>query len=86
MTKEKKFAKEYARELLAVARLDLESARDLHRAGSERVENVFHNELSEFAAIRRYRGGREEFTPEEVEQVLDRVEDALAWCEARVHG
>lgn len=41
MTREKKFSKEYAHELMTVALLDLESARDLQKAGTRRVENIF---------------------------------------------
>lgn len=38
------------------------------------------NELSEFAAIRRYHEGHEEFGPDEIDTVLREVEAAILWC------
>jgi HEPN domain-containing protein len=38
------------------------------------------DDLSEFASIRRYMEGHESFTIEEVNEVLQNVLDALAWC------
>ena len=130
MTREKKFAKSYAHELMSVSLLDFESAKDLRRAGTKRVENIFllaqqslekalkavlcwnerpipfiHdigilvtlvsaiepppfgytlNELTEFAAIRRYQEGSEEFTGHEIDEILTRVEEGVEWCRVLV--
>ena len=42
------------------------------------------NDLSEFAAIRRYQEGNEEFSEEEIESVLLKVTNALVWCQTRL--
>jgi HEPN domain-containing protein len=126
MVKSKKYSQNYAQELLSVAFEDLESAHDLQRAQTKRVENIFYlaqqavekslkailcwhqkpiplvhdigvlvtlvsesvvppygydlNELSEFAAIRRYQAGREEYTQEEILTVLASVKESLEWA------
>ena len=130
MVKSKKFSKQYAHELLSIARDDLSSSDDLRRVKTKRVENIFllaqqalekalkavlcwheqpipfiHdisvlvtlvsrideppfgydlNDLSEFAAIRRYLEGREEFSQEEIAKVLEEVEKAIEWCEEKI--
>lgn len=131
MTKQGKFAKSYALELLRIAVQDLESAKFLSQQPDLRVENVFllahqgtekalkavlcwhespvpfvHeigvlvakieslgiqvpfgfdlNSLSEFATIRRYVEGRENWAPEEVAQILALVEAAIKWCQSKV--
>jgi HEPN domain-containing protein len=132
VTREKRFAKNYARELMSVSLLDLASAKDLRRAGTKRVENILllaqqslekalkavlcwndrpipflHdigilvtlvtaiepppfaytlNELTEFAAIRRYHEGLEEFTSEEIDEILARVEEGVEWCRVQIDG
>ena len=42
------------------------------------------NDLTEFAAIRRYLEGYEEYSAEEVASVLRAVKDALVWCQSKV--
>jgi HEPN domain-containing protein len=42
------------------------------------------NDLTEFAAIRRYLEGYEEYSAEEVAAVLRAVKDALVWCKSKV--
>jgi HEPN domain-containing protein len=42
------------------------------------------NDLTEFAAIRRYLEGYEEYSAEEVAAVLQAVKNALVWCQSKV--
>jgi HEPN domain-containing protein len=42
------------------------------------------NDLSEFAAIRRYLEGFEQYSTEEVEGVLNAVSEALTWCQGQL--
>ena len=42
------------------------------------------NELTEFATIRRYHEGHEEFSDVEIEEILSQVELALQWCRSQL--
>lgn len=42
------------------------------------------NDLTEFAAIRRYLEGYEEYSSEEVAAVLQAVQEALVWCQTKI--
>lgn len=132
MTKQGKFAKEYAKELLNIGLQDLQSAQFLAQQKGLRVENVFllaqqalekglkavlcwhevpipfvHeigvlvakiealnivvpfgfdlNSLSEFATVRRYFEGKEDWSTEEVKLVLTQVESAMTWCRSKIN-
>lgn len=132
MTKQGKFAKSYAKELLNIGLQDLQSAQFLAQQKGLRVENVFllaqqalekglkavlcwreapipfvHeigvlvakiealnivvpfgydlNSLSEFATVRRYFEGKEDWSTEEVKQVLTQVESAMTWCQSKIN-
>lgn len=41
------------------------------------------NDLTEFAALRRYLEGFEEHSTEEVQEVLEAVKEALKWCRSQ---
>ncbi len=131
MTKQGKFTKSYAHELLRIAKQDLDSAQFLSQQKGLRVENVFllaqqalekglkavlcwheapvpfvHeigvlvakiealnivvpfgfdlNSLSEFATVRRYFEGKEDWVPEDVIQILTHVDKAIQWCQSQV--
>ena len=42
------------------------------------------NDLTEFAAIRRYLEGYEEYSADEVAAVLHAVKEALFWCQSKI--
>ena len=133
MTKEGKFSKEYAPELMRIAWQDLSSAQFLSGQEKLRVENVFllaqqalekalksvlcwhrqpipflHeigvlvskiealglrppfayslNGLSEFATIRRYLEGKENWTEAEIVGVLAEVRAACEWCQQQIQA
>ena len=131
MTKQGKFEKIYAHELMLIAEQDLESARALASVQGGRPENIFllaqqglekalkallcwreqpipfvHdigvlvakleaqgldipfgyelNGLSEFATIRRYTEGKEQWTTEDIDAVLTEVGKAIVWCQTQL--
>lgn len=131
MTKQAKFDKSYAYELIKIAIQDLESAEFLSNQVGVRVENVFllaqqalekslkatlcwrdqpipflHdigvlvakleglglsppfgydlNGLSEFATIRRYLEGKENWSQSEVASILNQVRNACIWCQSQL--